>query len=438
MSSFSDTFDEEFQAKICALALRDTAFHERCDGLLKPSIFDNLAHATLFEIASTFYATYRIVPDTVALTKLIKDRVVAKAIRPDLLSDIKSILPDLLKLDLSTRAWLIDQIGAFARHQAVQAALLRSTDHIDKGDFAQIEREMRLALEIGVAETSGDYDYFAEIESRTHERIALATGTIKRDGITTGVKELDEHLFHEGWGRSEMSLLMGAAKAGKSMGLGFFAANAALDGKHVLYVTLEVARKIIAMRLDAYLADTAIKKLTETPFDVKSKIEATGSPKRGKLMIEEFSTGSFKPSHLRRLIRHYQAKGIVFDMVVVDYADIMAPEHSTDNDIANFRSIYIDLRAIAQEEKVALLTATQTNRGGAKKVTADMTDVAEDFNKIRIADVVISINASDAEREIGEARLFFVASRNQQDGNTVYIKQERDKMKFISKVVSAS
>jgi replicative DNA helicase len=86
-------------------------------------------------------------------------------------------------------------------------------------------------------------------------------------------------------------------------------------------------------------------------------------------------------------------------------------------------------------ENFALLTATQTNREGAKKAVATMTDVAEDFNKIRIADIVISINKTPEEVISKQARLFFAASRNQRSGFTVRIEQEIDQAKFISRVI---
>jgi replicative DNA helicase len=119
----------------------------------------------------------------------------------------------------------------------------------------------------------------------------------------------------------------------------------------------------------------------------------------------------------------------------VDYADLMTPEFLSGEPREDSKSIYTDLRQIANAFKVALLTATQTNREGAKAMTAKATDVAEDFNKIRIADIVISINAHTDEVAAGEARLFFAAARNGESGFTLRIKQERGKMKFLTKIL---
>ncbi|MEO9497667.1 MAG: hypothetical protein ABJG42_24550, partial [Vibrio splendidus] len=122
----------------------------------------------------------------------------------------------------------------------------------------------------------------------------------------------------------------------------------------------------------------------------------------------------------------------------VDYADIMAPDIYTQNEIENSKQIWLGLRAIAQIENAAMITATQTNRTGFKNTTAKAEDVAEDFNKIRIADLVISINRTDEERDRGEARLYFAASRNQSGEFSISIKQDLARMSFIDGVIGIS
>ncbi len=148
---------------------------------------------------------------------------------------------------------------------------------------------------------------------------------------------------------------------------------------------------------------------------------------------------------LRKLVERYKNPGrnpdgsarppIKFDMVVVDYADLMASSHRTKDPIENSKQIYTELRAIGFEENVAMLTATQTNREGHKSTVAKMDHVAEDFNKIRIADLVISINKTEEEAARNEARLYFAASRNQESGFTVVIRQNVAMMRFLESVV---
>jgi replicative DNA helicase len=93
------------------------------------------------------------------------------------------------------------------------------------------------------------------------------------------------------------------------------------------------------------------------------------------------------------------------------------------------------MRAIAQEEDIAMLTATQTNREGAKANVAKMEHTAEDFNRVRIADILISINRTEEEKARNEARLYLAASRNQKGDITIRIQQDLEKMIFIRKIL---
>ena len=220
-----------------------------------------------------------------------------------------------------------------------------------------------------------------------------------------------------------------------SMGIGDFAKNAWLAGYNVLVCSCEVSALIYSDRLDASISDTVMKMLRKTPHDVKRKIDLLKTKSHGEFKVHDFASGTLKPSQLRRLIERYRMRGIMFDLICVDYADIMCPERYTDSPIENSKSIWIDLRAIAYEQNAAMLTATQTNRDGAKAMVAKATDVADDYNKVRTADLLISGNANEAEIASGEARLVFVASRNQAE-ITVTIRQERAKMRFLVKILS--
>ena len=430
-------FDEEFQAKIVALALRDTAFNERTHGLLQPEYFTVDAHAQIVRLVADYYGLYKKAPDAAIHKALVIDAVKAKKIRKDEAKDVLEAINVARRADISDRNYVVDHVAAFARDQAVENALIESVHLREKGDYAKIVSIMQAATNVGAQDDIDEFDYWEDIERRTQERKDELAGIKVKDGITTGLKDFDAYLYHHGWGRRELSLLMGAAKAGKSMSLGDFAKNASMAGYNVLYVTLEVSKKIISERVDASVSDTLVKALKTSPNEVDKKIKAhRDSGKMGRFIIREYPSGTFKASQLRRLLESYRAKGIVFDAVFVDYADIMAPERFTGDLQEDMRLIYLELRAIGFDYNCAMVTATQTNRTGAGKLTAKMTDVADDFNKIRTADVVISINSTEQERAAGEARLFFAASRNSEDGFTLRIKQNRAKMQFITKILA--
>lgn len=215
------------------------------------------------------------------------------------------------------------------------------------------------------------------------------------------------------------------------------AAIGSINRYNVLYLTLEVAARIVGERCDANISRHLVNELGTHIYDVNDKIK-TFMDRAGVFKIHEYPTGSLRVSDIRRLLERYKSEGIKFDMLVVDYADLMQPERLTDNSIENSKSIYVNLRGLAMEEDLAVLTATQTNREGAKRKVATMTDVGDDFNKVRIADVLISINKDDEDRAAGRARLYFAACRNQAGGFSITVSQDIDRMRFITGVIGIS
>jgi replicative DNA helicase len=227
---------------------------------------------------------------------------------------------------------------------------------------------------------------------------------------------------------------MGRAKLGKSMSLGNFAKNAVLAGHSAIIFTCEMGAEIYSDRLDAAFSETMMDALGSKPSIVAKAVKEAEARTKGRLIIEDFPSGTLKPSMMLNVIEHHKQKGQRFDLCVMDYLDIFAPEHSSGVAREDSRQIWIDSRAIMQGENMAGLSATQTNREGAKASVATMTDVAEDFNKARTADVMLSINATEAEVKANKARLVAVASRNQKEF-TLDIEQDRATMRFIKKVL---
>jgi len=428
-------FEDGFQTRLASLVIRDVEFMNRAGHLVQPEYFENAGEAILVNLAKKYFDKYKSLPEKAVMAELIKDARKSKIIKD---AEVP-IVVESFKTVFSLSAWtsseyVEEKVAQFARHQATTQAILRSVDLIGRGEFEKIEKDIKRAIEIGVNEDGGAYDYFANIGNRTAERLDEATGVKAPRGITSGNLKLDEVLYHRGWGRKELVSLMGGPKSGKTTALIGFAKAASLAKYNVLYVTLEVSAKIISERLDASVSDTEMKALKTKIRDVEAKVAALESSS-GKLIIHEYPSGTCTPNMLRSLLKRYKAKGVLFDLVVVDYADIMAPNHRYNDPIENSKSIYIDLRAIAQEMDVAMLTATQTNREGYKSTVAKAEHVAEDFNKVRTVDLLISINVTEEERSKGEARLFFAASRNQESGFTLFIKQDIAKMKFIESII---
>lgn len=428
-------FDSGFQSKIAALCLRDTTFLQRVDGLVEPDHFESAVEARLIDVVNRYYQRYKKAPaDKSTIAHLIKKHLIDKLIRKEDAALMIHHVMTLWGVDISDRDFVIDEVAVFARHQAVSKAILASVEDLDKRNFENIQKALQSALNVGAHAENEVYSYGGEIDGRTEIRLERAAGTGPRTGITTGYPAIDRHLYHKGWGIRELSVLMGGAKAGKTTALMTFGINAAHERNNVLYVTLEVSARIIADRADANISNHLMFELESNIHDIKDKVREWRD-RAGRFDIIEFPTGSMRVSDLRRLLEKKKAQGITYDLVIVDYADLMAPERITDNSIENSKSVYVNLRGLAMTENIAILTATQTNREGAKAAVAKMEHIAEDFNKVRIADVVISINKTDEERSANQARLYFAAVRNGPSNFAIRIQQDVDRMKFITDVV---
>lgn len=427
-------FDEGFQRKIAALLLRDSVFSRKTDGLIDPAYFGQEIDTAIVAVALDYIKTYGKSPDKSIYSALFKKAIADKRFRKDLVPDLGPRLKEILTTDISDGDFVADKCAEFAQSKALENAIIKSAELLGKGDFTAIRKEMAKAMDVGLQAGSTSYDYWKEIGNRTKRRIEMSLPSWKPDGISTGYAEIDKHLYHQGWGRKELSAIMGGPKAGKSMSLIDFGKNASLLGYNVFYATCEVSTIITADRLDANIADFAFKKLKDHPYDIEKKIKAAQA-KAGLLAIHEYASGTLKCSAIRRQLEWYRSRGIHFDLIIVDYADIMAPEQRSNSPIEDSKLIWIDLRGIMFDYGAAGLTATQGNREGAKSHLLKATHVADDFNKVRTVDLLLSINADDAEKAAGEARLYIAASRNSEGDFGIQIKQDREKMKFITKVL---
>lgn len=433
-------FNESFQTKIAAMVLRSSKFNDQTSGLVKPDYFENLSEATVVNIALSYYGKFRRVPDLPILMQLIANALTTKKIRQDEKPHLIAKLKQLYKADISDMAFVVEEVSTFAQHQAMEIAILKSVDFLQKRDFEKIGEAVKSAIQVGAVD-SPEYDYFAQITARTQERKDMLAGIIGPKGITTGYAEIDNLLMHKGWGRSELSVLMGGPKTGKSTGLLNACLFSVLSGYNTLYVTLEMSKEIASGRVDANVSSMFMNDLQTNPIAVQNAIQdlvARLGSKLGTFKINEYPSGTMSPADLERLIERYKANGVVFDMIAVDYLDIMRPTFRTNDTIENSKNVWIDCRAIAQRENIALLSATQTNRDGYKATTAKAEHAADDFNKVRTADLLITINKTEEEERNGEARLHFAAGRNQQGGMSVHIKQELAKMKFITAITGRS
>jgi replicative DNA helicase len=428
-------FNADFQTQIVALQMRDTNFARQTQGLISPDYFDNRADQILVSLAMDHFDIYgRTLNNIGVMRDVLKRAIESKSIRDNEKEAVLLKVKELFKSPVNDKDYVADRVSDFARTQAISQVMYDSIRWVEKGDFARVEEGMTKALRVGQNKAGEAYEFFDNAGVRAQERRDIKSGKIRPNGIPIGMPQFDNLLFHKGLGKGELTVFMAFAKRGKTLAIWDFGKRFALQGYNVLGITLEVSKSVIGSRLDANVSGVTMADLIDEADAAEQGVKKAGL-RAGRYDIYEFPSNSLTPNDVKNLIEQRKADGFVYDAVIVDYLDIMAPNRWMPNEIANSKNIWSDMRGIAQEENFVMLSATQTNREGIKGAVADDIDVADDINKIRIADLVMSINATEEEMKNGEARIFFAASRNQKSKITIKIKNDMSRMRFLTELV---
>lgn len=441
------TFDQAFQEQLAAHYLRDDHFVAAVGSLVEPDYFENETLAALVAVQKFYLDRYNACCTLKTYIQVLQRFVAAKRVKIADMDEAKRLLAILWKDPLSDRQFVIDTVAEFARTQAIANTTIDLVDALDSNDPSKIDKalvQMDDAKQIGALDAKEATDFSKTRADRISRRAAMQAGTYLAGGITTGSPELDSKLTPwRGWGRKELSILMAPPKAGKTAGLINFGLAAAKDGKKVFYASLEVSEDVIGDRSDASISGVPLVELAKRSPEVDKAVadwEAVVDKKGGLFMVEAFPIRTLRVSDLRRVLKRYQAKGIEFDMVIVDYLGIMKPEvNYGENKRHGLAEIGQDLRALATDYPnrqlgCAVLTAFQTNREGTKKAqrnVAEGTDAAEDYEAVRTADVLITINRDEDMRINGEVLLYFSEMRNAETGLRLRFGQDLSCMQFI-------
>jgi replicative DNA helicase len=189
-----------------------------------------------------------------------------------------------------------------------------------------------------------------------------------------------------------------------------------LDGKKVIYYTLELSEKVVGQRFDACLNQIKIKDVWEYPDIVREnalEIDRLG----GQLVIKEFATGQASTNTIMAHLRTLESnEGFIPDIIFIDYADIMKPLANFTEKRHSLTSIYEGIRGIAVELGIPIWTASQTNRAGMNKDKFGLDAIGEALGKAATADLVIGIGRPDEVKVANEATFGILKNRNGADG----------------------
>ena len=292
--------------------------------------------------------------------------------------------------------WLIHTTETWCQERAIYLSLMESIKIADgqdsKKDKGAIPQILSDALSVSFDSHIG-HDYVLDAETRYdfyHK---------KEEKIPFDLEYLNK-ITKGGLPNKTLNIALAGTGVGKSLFMCHVAASALLQGKNVLYITLEMAEEKIAERIDANLLNVNIKDLATLPkvmFD--NKINTLSKKTQGKLIIKEYPTASAHVGHFKALLQELALKkSIKPDIVFVDYLNICASQRykgSIVNSYTYVKAIAEELRGLAVEANVPIVSATQTTRAGFGSTDVDLTDTSESFGLPATADLMFALISTE-------------------------------------------
>jgi archaellum biogenesis ATPase FlaH len=309
-------------------------------------------------------------------------------------------------LDDGTREWFLKEFEGFSRRRELERAILKSADMIEKGEYDPVENIIKNAVQIGLTRDMGT-DYFANPSERIN-RYFNSGGQ-----VSTGWPQLDKVLYG-GFSRGELNIFAGGSGSGKSLVMMNIALSWLQMGLSGVYISLELSEELCGLRTDAMLTGTSTKDIRRDVENTELKIRLV-SKKSGKYRIKALPAQS-NINDIRSFLKEYQIQtGNAVDFVMIDYLDLLMPVSAkvSPNDLF-IKDKYVseELRNLAKELNVLMVTASQLNRSAVEEVEFDHSHISGGISKINTADNVFGIFTSRQMRERGRYQIQCMKSRS--------------------------
>ena len=367
---------------------------------IKADYFDVKEERIVFEEIHNFVDKYKKVPTKISLEIEVEGRKDLTEIEH---SKIVEIIKTLDSSDVDFD-WLVDTTEKFCKDKAIYNAVVEGISIIDGRDKKRapdaIPDILRDALAVSFDNAVG-HDYLADSDTRfdyyhrIEERVPFDLEFFNK--ITNG-----------GLPNKTLNIALAGTGVGKSLFMCHMAASSLSEGKNVLYITLEMAEERIAERIDANLMNITMDDLHELPkkmFD--DKIANITKKTSGTLIVKEYPTASAHSAHFRGLIKELAIKkSFKPDIIFIDYLNICASSRFKGVQNANsytiVKSIAEELRGLAVECDVPIMSATQTTRSGFASTDVDLTDTSESFGLPATADFMFALISNEELDELNQ------------------------------------
>ena len=365
---------------------------------IKADYFQEYHEKIVFEEIADFAAKYDKVPTKEVLTINLQNRGdLTEETFKDSVQGINSLSDDWVDYD-----WLLDATEKWCQDRAIYLALMQSIKIADGGETkftkGAIPSILQDALAVSFDEHIG-HDYIEqssdryEFYHRKEEKIPFDLE--KFNFITKG-----------GLPNKTLNIALAGTGVGKSLFMCHMAGSALTQGYNVLYITCEMAEEKIAERIDANLLNVNVKDITELPEVLfNSKVNEISRKTQGKLIIKEYPTASAHAGHFKALLSDLKLKkDFTPDLIFVDYLNICASvryKGAVVNSYTYVKAIAEELRGLAVESNVPIISATQTTRSGFGNSDPDLTDTSESFGLPATADFMFALISTEELEQQG-------------------------------------
>lgn len=380
--------------------LNDEDFARRTLPYLKSEYFHDRLERTVYQEIDKFISKYNNLPTKEALTLEIDSR---DDLSDEEFSSASNLISNLDGEEVDTQ-WLTDTTEKWCQEKAIYNAIMDSIAILDgndkKNDKGAIPELLSDALGVSFDPNIG-HDFIDDADSRydfyhtVEERIPFDLEYLNK--ITKG-----------GLPKKTLNMILAGTGVGKSLAMCHMASANLLNGSNVLYITLEMAEERIAQRIDANLLNVTLDDLEKLPKDMyDKKIERVKGKTSGKLIVKEYPTASAGSGHFRHLLNELRLKrSFVPDIIYVDYLNICASSRikggAQVNSYTLVKAIAEELRGLAVEFNVPLVSATQTTRSGYTNSDVGLEDTSESFGLPATADFLIALISSEELEDLGQ------------------------------------
>ena len=366
---------------------------------LKQDYFQDRSHKLAFKLIDDYVRKYSSQPTTKALVIDLEN----EPLNQDEIDNVRTLINNLDVDPIKDNEWLLDQTEKFCQDKAIYNAIMSSITILDgKTDKTKNAIPQILSDALAVSfDTNIGHDFLEDAESRyefyhkKEQRIPFDLEYFNK--ITKG-----------GVPNKTLNIALAGTGVGKSLFMCHCAAANLTRGNNVLYITLEMAEEKIAERIDANLLNVTVDELAMLPKDAyDKKIERVRGKTTGKLIIKEYPTATAGSANFRHLFNELKIKkGFVPDIVYIDYLNICnssrMKQGGSVNSYTYIKAIAEELRGLAVEQNVPIISATQTTRSGFTNTDLGLEDTSESFGLPATADFMFALISSEELQDLNQ------------------------------------